>query len=162
MSYCFRCKRDTRDVKPEIVFTNNRWRRASLCKNCKRKKSRFVSGKHQRGSGLVDNAKREVKHIGKFYKDIYQHLKRGKVPKFQRRIKGVPDSRSVIEKKFQRHKKGVVKRQHEFNKKVGNSTKRIRKPNEIGFWNEHHWRLNNDKEYRERYKKNHMIDGDDD
>ena len=71
MSYCFSCKRDTRDIKPKIVFTsNNRRRRASFCGNCKRKKSCLVLGKHQRGSGLVYNAKREVKHIGKFYRDI--------------------------------------------------------------------------------------------
>ena len=50
------------------------------------------------------------------------------MPKFQCRTKGDPDSRSVMKKKFQRHKKGVVKRQLEFNRKVGNSTKRIRSP----------------------------------
>ena len=163
ISYCFRCKRDTRDVKLEIVFTsNNRWHSASLCRKCKWKKSCFISGKYQRGNGFIDYVRKEGKHIGKFYKDIYQHLRQGKVPRLQRRIRGNPDSRSVIEKKFQRYKKGVVKRQHEFNRKVGNSTERIRKPNEVGFWHEHQWWLDNDKEYRERYKKNPMIDGDHD
>ena len=154
ISYCFRCKRDTRDVKLEIVFTsNNRWHSASLCRKCKWKKSCFISGKYQRGNGFIDYVRKEGKHIGKFYKDIYQHLRQSKVPRLQRRIRGNPDSRSVIEKKFQRYKKGVVKRQHEFNRKVGNSTKRIKKPDEVGFWNEHQWRLNNDKEHRERCRK---------
>lgn len=152
------------DLNSRLVVTSNkRLRRASRCGKCAARKSIFVSRQHGRGAKTILNkAKKGVEHVGKFYRDMYRQIKKGKVPHLQRRMTGNPNSRASTEKRFQRYKKAVVKRQHEFNAKVRSGTERIREPNEMSAWMEHHWRLDNDKEYREKYMKNPMIDGDDD
>ena len=51
ITYCLSCKKDTKNIDPRIVKTNNNKRvMSSKCSICNNKKSKFIS----QGSGLFD------------------------------------------------------------------------------------------------------------
>ena len=53
-SYCLSCKKDTKNINPKIVRTeNNRLMILSKCAICNNKKSRFI--KEQEERGLLSN-----------------------------------------------------------------------------------------------------------
>ena len=52
-TYCLSCKKDTRNINPEVIKTkNNRKMMLSRCSIYNNKKSTFIS----QGSGLFDNS----------------------------------------------------------------------------------------------------------
>ena len=52
ITYCFSCKKDTKNINPRIVKTkNNKQLMSSKCSICNNKKSTFTS----QGSGLFDS-----------------------------------------------------------------------------------------------------------
>ena len=54
ISYCLPCQKDTKNINPKIVRTeNNRLMMLSKCAICNNKKSRFV--KEQEARGLLSN-----------------------------------------------------------------------------------------------------------
>ena len=53
-SYCLSCKKDSKNINPEIVRTkNNRLMILSKCAICNNKKSKFI--KEQEARGLLSN-----------------------------------------------------------------------------------------------------------
>ena len=53
-SYCFSCKKDTKNINPKTVRTkNNRLMMLSKCSVCSNKKSKFI--KEQEARGLLSN-----------------------------------------------------------------------------------------------------------
>ena len=53
-SYCFKCRKDTENIKPEVLGTSNgKAMILSKCAICGSKKSRFI--KNQEAKGLLSN-----------------------------------------------------------------------------------------------------------
>ena len=55
-TYCLVCRKDTDNINSKMIITKNgRLMLSSQCSVCKNKKSRFISKKEAKGSGILSS-----------------------------------------------------------------------------------------------------------